>query len=101
MFDKLEDSRTELKEILNDKLEKEVIGFLNSNGGDLYIGVKDDLTVIGIEGNIDKVQLEIKDRIKNNIMPTSLGLFDILIEEYSGKKLYIYQLQEVMNNHII
>lgn len=87
MFDKLEDSRTELKEILNDKLEKEVIGFLNSNGGDLYIGVKDDLTVIGIEGNIDKVQLEIKDRIKNNIMPTSLGLFDILIEEYSGKKV--------------
>lgn len=87
MFNKLEDSRTELKEILNDKLEKEIIGFLNSNGGNLYIGVKDDLTIVGIDGNIDKIQLEIKDRIKNNIMPTSLGLFDILIEEYNDKKI--------------
>lgn len=55
MFDKLEDSRTELKEILNDKLEKEVLCFLNSNGGNLYIGGKDDLTVVGIGGNIDKI----------------------------------------------
>lgn len=87
MFDKKEDSRTELKAILNDKFEKEIIGFLNSNGGDLYIGIKDDLSIIGIEGNIDKIELEIKDRIKNNILPTSLGLFDILVEEYDGKEV--------------
>lgn len=87
MFDKLEDSRNELKEILNDKLEKEVISFLNSNGGNLYIGIKDDLSVVGIDGDIDKIQLEIKDRIKNNILPTSLGLFDILVEEYNNKKI--------------
>jgi len=87
MFDKIEDSRTEFKEILNDKLEKEIIGFLNSNGGDLYIGVNDDSSIIGVVGNIDKVQLEIKDRIKNNIKPTALGLFDIFIEEYDKKKV--------------
>lgn len=55
MFNKFEDSRTELKEILNDKLEKEIIGFLNSNGGDLYIGIKDDLSIVGVNGNIDKI----------------------------------------------
>ena len=41
MFNKIEDSRTEFKEILNDKLEREVVGFLNSNGGNLYIGIKE------------------------------------------------------------
>ncbi len=87
MFEKQEDSRTELKEILNDKLEKEVIGFLNSGGGDLYIGIKDNLKVIGIDDDIDKLQLEIKDRIKNKILPTSLGLFDIIVEQYDGKNV--------------
>ena len=26
--------------MLNDKLEKEVVSFLNTDGGDIYIGVK-------------------------------------------------------------
>lgn len=38
MFNKAEDSRTKLKEILNDKLEREIIAFLNSSGGEeIYI----------------------------------------------------------------
>lgn len=86
MLDFLEDSRNEFKEVLNDKLEKEVIGFLNSNGGNLYIGVDNDAKVIGIKDNIDELQLKIKDRIKNNILPATLGLFDIEIKEYDSKK---------------
>lgn len=87
MFNKIEDSRTEFKEILNDKLEREVVGFLNSNGGNLYIGIKDDGFIVGIDGNINKLQLEIKDRIKNNINPTPLGLFDINVDSYDGKNI--------------
>lgn len=45
------------------------------------------MTIVGINGNIDKIQLEIKDRIKNNILPTSLGLFDILVEQYDEKEI--------------
>lgn len=30
--------------------------------------------------DIDSIQLKIADRIKNNILPSTLGLFDILIE---------------------
>ena len=29
--------------MLNDKLEKEVVSFLNTDGGDIYTGVKDNL----------------------------------------------------------
>lgn len=87
MFNIIEDSRNEFKEILNDKMEKEVIGFLNSNGGNLYIGVDDEGKVVGIDGDLDKIQLEIKERIKNNIFPTTLGLFDITCEEYNNKRI--------------
>lgn len=42
MLDLIEDERTEFKALLNDKLEKEVVSFLNTDGGDIYIGVKDN-----------------------------------------------------------
>lgn len=86
MLDFLEDSRNEFKEVLNEKLEKEIVGFLNSNGGNLYIGVDDNGNVIGLNDNIDELQLKIKDRIKNNILPATLGLFDIDVKEYDNKK---------------
>ncbi len=89
MIDVIEDSRNEFKEILNDKLEKEVISFLTATGGNIYIGIKDNGEIVGIEEDIDKLQLVIKDRIKNNIAPSTLGLFDINVKTYDNKK-YIH-----------
>ena len=76
----LESNRVEFKAELNDKLEKEVAAFLNnSEGGILYIGVDDNGKPVGVN-EIDKVQLQIADRPKNNIQPSCLGLFDVCIE---------------------
>ena len=86
MVDFIEDIRNEFKEVLNDKLEKEVVSFLNANGGNLYIGISDNGKIVGINDNIDDIQLKIKDRIKNNILPTTMGLFDIEVKEYDNKK---------------
>ena len=73
-----ESETVEFKEKLNDKFEKEVVGFLNTtHGGSLYIGLKNDGTPCGLE-NIDQAELEIKDRIKNNISPSAMGLFEIV-----------------------
>jgi ATP-dependent DNA helicase RecG len=81
----IENEKVELKAILNDKLEKEVVAFLNSKtGGDIYIGINDDGSILGVE-NADKTQLAITDRIKNNIQPTTLGLFDVFTEEIDQK----------------
>jgi len=68
----IENYNTEFKSILNDKLEKEVIAFLNSKGGHIYIGKDDNGNVVGID-NIDDVQLEIRDRLKEKIAPSCLG----------------------------
>ena len=75
-----ESNRIEFKLILTDNLEKEVVAFLNyREGGIIYIGVDNKGNVKGIE-NSDEIQLKIKDRLKNNIQPSCLGLFDILTE---------------------
>lgn len=89
MIGVVEDNRNEFKEIVNDKLEKEVISFLTSNGGNIYIGVDNNGKIIGVNDDIDKLQLLIKDRIKNNIEPSTMGLFDIDVKKYGDKK-YIH-----------
>lgn len=89
MLGLIEDERTEFKAILNDKLEKEVVSFLNTDGGNIYIGVKDNGEIIGINDDLDKIQLDIKNRIRSNIEPMTLGLFDIKVRSYDDKK-YIH-----------
>ena len=82
-----ENQHIEYKVQLNDKLEREVVAFLNSRlGGDLYIGVKDDGEVVGI-GDADKCQLAVSDRLKNNILPSCLGLYEVLVEQIGGKNI--------------
>lgn len=86
MLDVVEDIRNEFKVKLTDKFEEEVISFLNTNGGNIYIGVDDKGDVVGINGNINLLQRTIKDRIKDNIMPSTLGLYDVVVLEENDKK---------------
>lgn len=79
-----ESNRIELKATLNDKMEKEIVAFLNNReGGILYIGVDDAGQPIE-NPDMDSMQLRIADRIKNNILPSTLGLFDIVTESIEG-----------------
>ncbi|MDD7150235.1 MAG: putative DNA binding domain-containing protein [Mycoplasma sp.] len=86
MLDVIEDVRNEFKVKLTDKFEEEVISFLNTNGGNIYIGINDKGDIVGINGKIDLLQRTIKDRIKDNIMPSTLGLYDVVTLEENGKK---------------
>ncbi|MEG0899968.1 MAG: putative DNA binding domain-containing protein, partial [Oscillospiraceae bacterium] len=85
----VENKNTEFKASLTEKIENEVVAFLNSKeGGDIYIGVGDDGDVLGLE-NVEQIQLQLSDRIKNNIKPGTLGLFDIVVKSEKDKK-YIH-----------
>jgi predicted HTH transcriptional regulator len=75
-----ESNKIEFKRELNEKLERSVVAFLNtSEGGWLYVGVGDDGKAVGVP-DIDLVQRQIVDRIKNNISPSVMGLFDVVVE---------------------
>ena len=83
-----ETERIELKRELTPDLdiEREVIAFLNTTGGTVYIGIDDAGNVCGV-GNIDDCMLRLKDRIRNNILPSAMGLFDISVENIKGKDI--------------
>jgi Predicted transcriptional regulator containing an HTH domain and an uncharacterized domain shared with the mammalian protein Schlafen len=85
-----ESNRIEYKRELSensDKLERAVVAFLNYHeGGEIYIGVDDDGNAYDI-GDVDIVQRKIIDRIKNNILPAAMGLFDIVTETHQDKRV--------------
>jgi len=67
-------------------LEKEVIAFLNSHeGGLIYVGIDNAANRLGV-ADVDGDMLKIKDRIKHNLTPSAMGLFDVVDEEQGGVK---------------
>ena len=78
-----ETHRVEYKRELTPELdlEKEVIAFLNTpEGGFIYIGIDKVGQRVGVT-DVDGDMLKVKDRIKNNISPSAMGLFDLVEEE--------------------
>jgi predicted HTH transcriptional regulator len=86
-----ESNRLEFKLTLTDDLEKEAVAFLNAGGGQIHFGVNDGGNIVGVK-DADALQLQIKDRIVNNIRPGMLGLFDLFIEEKDGKQIVVLNL---------
>ena len=84
-----ETNRIEYKQELTPELdiEKEVIAFLNyKEGGYIYIGIDKDSDVIGVD-DVDGCMLKLKDRIKHNVSPSAMGLFDIAEEQREGRSI--------------
>lgn len=84
-----ETHRVEFKRELTPSLdlEKEVIAFLNSaKGGFIYIGVDQHAKALSNQA-IDSDMLKIKDRIKMNIAPSAMGLFDVIVDNWQGTEV--------------
>jgi predicted HTH transcriptional regulator len=79
-----ENNRTEFERELSPEFERAVVSFLNCvGGGEIVVGVDDDGTVFGV-ANPDAERLKIVDRIRNNIRPQTLGLFDAVQDRIDG-----------------
>ena len=78
----IESERVELKEHAKDELVKEIVAFLNADGGTIYIGVNDKGEVVGV-ANIDKELLKIADMITQQIEPNPQELVkpELLFDE--------------------
>ena len=82
-----ESNRIEYKTKLSDRFEYAVVSFLNyPGGGEILFGVDDDGLSVGVE-DADALQLKIVDRIRANIRPQTLGLFDVVLTELDGKDI--------------
>lgn len=81
-----ETEKTELKKILNDTLQKEIVSFLNSLDGTIYIGVDDDGSIIGID-NIDSIHKRIADIITTQILPNPQAFVELGTMNVDGKNI--------------
>ncbi|ADK79546.1 ATP-binding protein [Sediminispirochaeta smaragdinae] len=81
---------------------KTIVGFLNSNGGYLLIGVDDNATIFGIEdelkmlfkNNNDSYLLYIKDKIKNKIGVEFFQYINYQITDFNGTKLLFIEVDK-------
>ncbi len=64
----IESESLELKEKYTDSIVKEIVAFLNANGGTLLIGVRDDGVVVGAD-KIDETLRKISNIITSQIEP--------------------------------
>lgn len=74
-----ETEKIEFKAGLNENIEKEIVAFLNSFDGVIYIGINDEGRIVGIS-NVDKTMIEIADIITTRILPNPQNLIN-----YSAK----------------
>jgi len=72
---------------------KTIAAFLNTDGGKLYIGVKDNRDPLGIEvdgfENEDKMSLHLVNLIKRDLEPQNMIYINIKFESYRGKKILV------------
>ena len=70
----IESEKLELKEKYTDIICKEIVSFLNGNGGTILIGIKDNGTVIGIEKTDD-----ILKKFESKLIELLTEIYDITI----------------------
>ena len=78
-----ESNKTELKIELIENVKKEIIAFLNTDGGVIYIGVNDDGSVVGIYDRQERDSLELKlsNWIQDAIYPIPSSLVNYYFNE--------------------
>ncbi|WP_305151856.1 RNA-binding domain-containing protein [uncultured Dubosiella sp.] len=81
-----ESETVELKSIVVDDIQKEIIAFANSNGGKLYIGVRDDGEVLGLD-EPDGTALQISNMVRDTIKPDVTMFLHYKTIEEAGKQI--------------
>jgi hypothetical protein len=94
---------------LNKECLKTIAAFLNTDGGTLLIGVRDNGEITGIERDLpyvqrkneDGFQLKLRDLIKNNFTPFPSGRVDINFEKHSNETVCKVDVEPINKNQII
>lgn len=87
-----ESETIELKEVFVDEIKKEIVAFANCDGGKLYIGVRDDGTVIGLN-DPDEVSLQISNMVRDAIKPDVTMFLHYETIEEAGKEIVVVDIQ--------
>ena len=72
---------------------KTIAAFLNTEGGDLLIGVADDGSIVGIEvdkfESVDKFSLHLAQQVENGLGPVAVSHINPRVEVVDGKHVCV------------
>ena len=88
----LESMNVELKEILTSELKKEVVAFVNTCDGTIYIGVNDRGEVIGVKNSDDVIE-RAGASIRNAIKPDVSMYVTLNVEQVENKNIVTIRVQ--------
>lgn len=86
----------ELKSIVMDDIKKEIIAFVNCDGGTVYVGVADDGKVLGVE-NADECALQISNMVGDAVKPDVTMFIHYETLECDGKAVVAVNIQRGTN----
>lgn len=75
-----------VKGTLPDSIPKEIIAFANTEGGELYIGIRNDGSVVGV-ADIDDVMTRVSNVAHDTILPDIIPFIQIRPVEMEGKQV--------------
>jgi len=91
-----ENETIEYKRELTDNIKREVIAFVNTSGGSIYVGVEDNGRVIGVD-DPDAVMLRISSMLRDSVHPDVMMFVQILSETMEGHTVIHIQVSEGTN----
>ena len=81
-----ENQNIEFKQEYVPDIRKEVMGFANADGGTIYVGVRKDGAVLGID-DPDGVMLQIVNSLKDSLAPDVMPFVRVNTAEIEGKQV--------------
>ena len=88
-----ENNNEELKREMIDDIKKEIVAFLNSDGGTIYVGVNNDGTIYSdfLNEDKDKIQLKLAGWIQDAFYPLPSNL---IRANYNQDGVYVIEVKE-------
>lgn len=91
----IETELVELKEKYTDALIRDMIAFLNTSGGEIYVGITDCGKIVGIDSNnLDDVQKKVSDCITAQIEPNPQGEISTRVIYEEGKNILLISVNK-------
>ena len=92
----LENENIEFKEMYTENIYKEIVAFLNSCSGTIYIGYDDNGNLIGLE-NAKKIEEKIANGISQKIVPDCSIFVSINNNVLNGKEFIVVNVNKGIN----
>lgn len=92
----LENENIEFKKNYSESIYKDIIAFLNSQGGTIYIGYNDKSVLIGLD-NIDKLEEKISNEITQKISPDCSVFISINKQKLEDKNYITLNVSKGIN----